>query len=55
MLAWCADDGDIPMGIFGATVEAAKPYIDSGYKLIAIGMDTMIFGNAAKEIINASR
>jgi len=50
----CADDAEIPVGIFGAGVEAAKPYIEDGYSLIAIGIDTMILGNAARDIVTAS-
>jgi 2-keto-3-deoxy-L-rhamnonate aldolase RhmA len=41
----------IPLGIFGATVEAVKPYIQMGYKLIAIGVDTMLLSKSAKEIL----
>ncbi|NQT57624.1 MAG: 2,4-dihydroxyhept-2-ene-1,7-dioic acid aldolase [Bacteroidetes bacterium] len=41
----------IPLGIFGPTVESVKPYIDMGYTLIAVGMDTMILGSAVKGIL----
>ena len=40
----------IPIGIIAVTVEAAKSYMEQGYSLIAVGVDTMIFGQAAKEI-----
>jgi 2-dehydro-3-deoxyglucarate aldolase len=50
----CADDASIPTGIFGITPEAVKPYIEDGYTLIAIGIDTMIFGEAAKKIVDTS-
>jgi len=43
------------MGIFGASPEAIRPYIKDGYTLIAIGMDTMIFGAAVKKIADTSR
>jgi len=45
-----ATQAKMPMGIFGATTEAVKPYIDNGYTLIAVGMDTLLLGNAAKKI-----
>ena len=40
-----------PIGIIGITVEAAKPFLNQGYSLIAVGIDTMIFGNAARDIL----
>jgi 2-keto-3-deoxy-L-rhamnonate aldolase RhmA len=43
----CADRAGIPLGIFGVSEEALKPYIENGYSLIAAGIDTMIFGEAA--------
>ena len=51
----CADEVGIPTGIFGASPEAVRPYIEDGYSLIAIGIDTMIFGEAARKIADASR
>jgi 2-keto-3-deoxy-L-rhamnonate aldolase RhmA len=40
-----------PIGIIGITVDAAKPFMDQGYTLIAVGIDTMIFGHAAQDIV----
>ena len=40
-----------PIGIIGITVEAATPFLDQGYSLIAVGIDTMIFGHAARDIL----
>lgn len=48
----CAEQANVPLGIFGATAEAVKPYIKRGYTLIAIGIDTHILGDAAKNIIS---
>jgi len=48
-----AEQDRIPLGIFGATPEAVKPYILSGYTLIAVGIDTMLIGKAAKEIMDS--
>jgi len=47
----CAEQAGIPLGIFGTTAESVQPYIDLGYTLIAVGMDTMIFGSAAKSFL----
>lgn len=40
-----------PIGIIGVTVDAAKPFLNQGYTLIAVGIDTMIFGQAARDIV----
>ena len=45
-----AERANLPLGIFGATSEAVRPYIQNGYTLIAVGSDTLILGKAAKEI-----
>lgn len=50
----CAHAADIATGIFGTTPEAVRPYIDDGFTLIAISIDTMILGDAAKKIVDAS-
>jgi len=44
-----AVQAEVSLGIFGATPEAAKPFIHQGYNLIAIGIDTMLIAKAAKE------
>jgi 2-keto-3-deoxy-L-rhamnonate aldolase RhmA len=49
----CAEQAKISLGIFGATAEALNPYIQSGFKLIAVGIDTMLVGKAAKEIMDS--
>ncbi len=48
-----AKQHNMPLGIFGATADAVKPYIDQGYALIAVGMDTLLLGRAAKDITAA--
>ena len=50
----CADTADLPTGIFGMSPEAVRPYIEAGFTLIAVNIDTMIFGEAAKKIVAAS-
>ncbi len=42
---------NIPLGIFGVTVDAVKPYIDSGYTLITAGVDTVMLGQAARKML----
>ena len=44
-----------PIGIIGITVEAAKPFLNQGYSLVAVGIDTMIFGHAARDILSQMR
>ena len=48
-----AQQAGMPLGIFGATVEAVEPYIENGYTLVAVGMDSLLIGNAAGSIAGA--
>lgn len=48
-----ATRANIPLGIFGPTAEAVSHYIQDGYTLIAVGIDTMLIGKAAKEMVAA--
>ena len=48
-----AQKAGMPLGIFGPTVEAVRPYIAEGYTLIAVGIDTLLLGAAAKSIAAA--
>ena len=45
-----AEQAKIPLGIFGANVDAVKPYIQNGYTLIAVGIDTWLIGTVANSI-----
>ena len=47
-----AQKAQISLGIFGTTASAVQPYIQDGYRLIAVGMDASLLGNAAKTIVN---
>jgi len=40
-----------PIGIFAISIEDARPYLDQGYALIAVGVDSMMFGQAARDIV----
>jgi 2-keto-3-deoxy-L-rhamnonate aldolase RhmA len=39
-----------PLGIFAPTAEAVQSYIQTGYTLVAVGIDTLLLGHAAKAI-----
>ena len=43
--------GGVPVGIFGMTAEAVQPYIQQGFKLIVAGVDTVLLGHAARELL----
>jgi len=45
-----AQQAHIPLGIFGTTAIAVQPYIQDGYRLIAVGMDASLLGSVAEEI-----
>lgn len=40
-----------PLGIFGVSAEAVRPYLDRGYTLIVAGVDTLLLGQAARELL----
>jgi 2-dehydro-3-deoxyglucarate aldolase len=41
----------IPLGYFGVTAEAVRPYMERGYTLIVAGVDTLFLGSAAKRLL----
>ena len=41
----------MPVGIFGMTAEAVKPYIEQGFRFIVSGADTVLLGNAAQRLL----
>ncbi len=41
----------LPLGIFGASAAALKPYLQQGYTLIAASTDTMVFTTAACKML----
>jgi 2-keto-3-deoxy-L-rhamnonate aldolase RhmA len=41
-----------PIGYFGVTAEAVRPYLQKGYNLILAGVDTLHLGNAARDLLN---
>lgn len=45
----------IPLGYFGVTAEAIRPYIDAGYTLLVGGVDTIFLSSAAKRMLAAMK
>ena len=45
----------IPLGYFGLTANAVTPYIERGYTLITVGIDTLMLGVAAKRMLEKVR
>ena len=39
------------LGIFGISAESVSRYMHDGYKFIVAGVDTMLMGNAAKDLL----
>ena len=48
----CREAG-VRLGIFGASPDAVRPYIQKGYTLITVGADMMLLGGAAKNVLAA--
>lgn len=40
----------MPVGIFGMTAAAVRPYIEQGFRWIVCGVDTVLLGNAARQL-----
>ena len=45
----------MPIGIFAATAEAAKPFMREGYSLTAVGIDTIFLVEAANQLVRQLR
>ena len=41
----------VALGVFGVTAEAVIPYVKRGYTLIVAGVDTLMLGTAAKQML----
>lgn len=46
----CLNAG-LRLGIFGLTAVAVKPYLEQGYTLIAVGVDSLLLAQAAKALM----
>ena len=45
----------IPIGIFGVTADAVKPYIEQGFTMIVAGVDTVLLATASSAMLTAVR
>jgi 2-dehydro-3-deoxyglucarate aldolase len=41
----------VRLGIFGVSAEAVRPYVEKGYTLITAGIDAMMLGRAAQDLL----
>jgi 2-keto-3-deoxy-L-rhamnonate aldolase RhmA len=41
----------VRLGIFGVSAAAVRPYLDRGYTLIVAGLDTLLLGQAAQNLL----
>jgi len=46
---------NIPIGIFGVTADAVKPYIEQGFTMIVAGVDTVLLAHASSALLTAVR
>jgi 2-keto-3-deoxy-L-rhamnonate aldolase RhmA len=46
---------NIPIGIFGLTAGAVKPYIEQGFTMIVAGVDTVFIANASSVLLSEVR
>ena len=51
----CCHAKKVPVGIFTMDATMVRPFIDEGYTLIAVGMDTVMLGASAKGILDQIR
>ena len=49
------DGANIPIGIFGLTADAVKSYIEDGFTMIVVGVDTVLLANASSTLLTAVR
>ena len=48
-------DVNMPIGIFGMTAKAVQPYIAQGFRFIVCGADTVLLGNAERQLLEQLR
>lgn len=48
-------EANLPIGIFGVTADAVKPYIEQGFTMIVAGVDTVLLANASSALLTAVR
>lgn len=45
----------IPLGVFGVSADAVRPYVDNGFNLVVAGVDTVMLGQAGRRMQEAVR
>jgi 2-keto-3-deoxy-L-rhamnonate aldolase RhmA len=45
----------VPLGYFGVSAQAIRPYMERGYTLIAAGVDTLLLAGAARRLLEELR
>ena len=45
----------LPIGIFGLTADAVQPYINQGFTMIVVGVDTVLLADGAAALLKAVR
>jgi len=48
-------NAELPIGWFGVTAEAVKPYLDRGCTLMTAGVDTLMLASSGKKILQTMR
>lgn len=43
---------NMPLGYFGVSADAVRPFVERGYQLIVTGVDTVFLGSAAKKTLS---
>ena len=44
-------EADLPLGIFGVSADAIRPYIEKGYNLVVAGTDTIFLASAGGQML----
>lgn len=48
-------EANVPLGIFGTDNAAVKPYLDKGFTLVTLGTDTLMLGQAGRDMLSRLR
>lgn len=55
ILAQACHRHNLSLGIFGMTVEAVRPFLGQGFRLILVGVDATLLGQAARDVVRVFR
>ena len=48
-------EAELPLGFFGVSADAVRPYLERGFHLIVAGVDTLLLGTAAAKLLAGLR